>query len=217
MAWLDCVATSDTPLGQGIDRTGLLIGVAVGVPAAVAAGAITALFRDVFNSTNAALVLMIVVVAVAALGGRAAGVVTALAAVVSFDFFHTRPYLSLTIDSRDDVETTILLLVAGLIVGTVASHQQLARRRAGSANAEIRRIHRVAEAAASSVDAATVIAAAQDELARPPAPARGALRGLALRQRDDVPAPRPQRAPRGAASDELRAHFRRHRWLRAAA
>ena len=50
---------------------------------------------------------MIVVVAVAALGGRAAGIVTALAAVASFDFFHTQPYLSLAIDSRDDIETTV--------------------------------------------------------------------------------------------------------------
>ena len=53
---------------------------------------------------------MIVVVAVAALGGRMAGIVTALAAVASFDFFHTRPYLSMAIDSREDVETTVLLL-----------------------------------------------------------------------------------------------------------
>jgi hypothetical protein len=149
---------------SAIDSTGLLIGSAVGVPAAVAVGAFLTLFRDVFNSTNAALVLMIVVVAVAALGGRTAGVITALAAVASFDFFHTQPYLSLTIDSRDDVETTVLLLVAGLLVGTIASSGRSARRRAGSARSEILRIHRVAEAAASGQDAAAVIATAQDEL-----------------------------------------------------
>ena len=104
-----------------IDTTGIVIGVAVGIPAAIATGAVLALTRGVFRQTNAALVLMIVVVVVAAIGGRAAGMITALAAVLSFDFFHTRPYLSLTIDSRDDIETTILLLVAGIIVGTVAS------------------------------------------------------------------------------------------------
>ena len=43
------------------------------------------------------------------------------AAVVSFDFFHTEPYLSLAIDSRDDIETTVLLLIAGVFVGTIAS------------------------------------------------------------------------------------------------
>jgi Domain of unknown function (DUF4118) len=149
---------------EGIDRTGLLIGCAVGIPAAVGIGAFMALWRDGFNSTNAALVLMVVVVAVAALGGRVAGIVTALAAMVSFDFFHTRPYLSLTIDSRDDVETTILLLIAGVIVGTLASSGRSARRRAGAASSDIRRIHRVAEAAASGKPVADVIAIAQDEL-----------------------------------------------------
>src|SRR5262245_40208696 len=148
----------------GIDPTGLVIGVAVGIPAAVGVGALLALARGVFDQTNAALILMIVVVAVAALGGRAAGIITALAAVVSFDFFHTQPYLSLTIDSRDDVETTILLLVAGVIVGTLASWGRQATSRASDARSEINRIHRVAEVAASGADVATVIGVAQDEL-----------------------------------------------------
>jgi hypothetical protein len=148
----------------GIDPTGLVIGVAVGIPAAVGVGAVMALARDVFDQTEAALILMIVVVAVAALGGRAAGVITALAAVISFDFFHTQPYLSLAIDSRDDVETTILLLVAGVIVGTLASWGRQAKTRASEARSEINRIHRVAEVAASGADVATVIRVAQDEL-----------------------------------------------------
>lgn len=152
------------PTYPGIDPTGLVIGVAVGIPAAVGVGAVLALARDVFDQTEAALILMIVVVAVAALGGRAAGIITALAAVVSFDFFHTQPYLSLTIDSRDDVETTILLLIAGVIVGTLASWGRRAEHRASDARTEINRIHRVAEVAASGADVPTVIAVAQDEL-----------------------------------------------------
>ena len=134
-------------------RASLTIGVAVGVPATVGVAAVLAVFRPLFDTTNAALVLMIVVVAVAALGGRAAGIVTALAAVASFDFFHTEPYLSLAIDSRDDVETTILLLVAAVLVGTIASRGRSARRRAGLGRSEIRRIHRVAEAAVTGASA----------------------------------------------------------------
>ena len=145
-------------------RAGLTIGVVVGIPAAVAVGAVLALFRSVFAATNAALVLMIVVVAVAALGGRAAGIVTALAAVASFDFFHTQPYLSLAIDSRDDIETTVLLLIAAVLVGTIASSGRSARRRAGTARSEVRRIHRVAEMAVNGASAADVIGVAQDEL-----------------------------------------------------
>jgi Domain of unknown function (DUF4118) len=160
------VSTSPAPPGSepGIDPTGLVIGVAVGIPAAVAVGAVMALARDVFDQTEAALILMIVVVAVAALGGRAAGVITAFAAVVAFDFFHTQPYLSLSIDSRDDVETTILLLIAGVIVGTLASWGRQAKHRASDARSEINRIHRVAEVAASGAEVATVIGVAQDEL-----------------------------------------------------
>jgi K+-sensing histidine kinase KdpD len=158
------MATAPARSRPGVDTTGLLIGVAVGIPATVGAGALMASFRSLFDGTNAALVLMIVVVAVAALGGRAAGIITALSAVLSFDFFHTEPYLSLTIDSRDDVETTLLLLVAGVLVGTIGSAGRSARRHAGSARSEVHRIHRVAEAAVSGRDAASVIATAQDEL-----------------------------------------------------
>jgi K+-sensing histidine kinase KdpD len=145
-------------------RAGITIGVAVGVPAAVGVGAFLALFRSLFDATNAALVLMIVVVAVAALGGPAAGIVTSLAAVASFDFFHTKPYLSLIIDSGDDVETAVLLLIAAVLVGTIASWGRSANRRAGSARSDVRRIHRVAEAAVNGAEATEVIAIAEDEL-----------------------------------------------------
>jgi hypothetical protein len=145
-------------------RASLTIGVAAGVPATVGVAAFLALFRSLFDATNAALVLMIVVVAVAAIGGRAAGVVASLSAVAAFDFFHTQPYLSLAIDSRDDVETALLLLVAALMVGTIASWGRGAHRRAGTARSEVRRIHRVAEAAVSGTAPAEVIAVAQGEL-----------------------------------------------------
>lgn len=147
-----------------VDTRGVTIGVVVGVPAAVAIGAVLATMRSLFDETNAALVLMVVVVAVAWIGGRAAGIVTALAAVLSFDFFHTEPYLSLTIDSRDDIETTVLLLVAGILAGTIATAGRVAKAKAGAAGTEIRRIHHVAEAAVSGREPAEVIAIAQDEL-----------------------------------------------------
>ena len=135
---------------EGVDRTGLLIGWAIGIPAVIIVAALLAIPRSLVNSTNAALVLMIVVVAIAAIGGRTAGILTALAAVMSFDFFLTKPYLSLKIESRNDLETAIALLVAAVIVGTIASSGQLARRRVGSTNTDIRRIHRVAEAASAA-------------------------------------------------------------------
>jgi Domain of unknown function (DUF4118) len=151
------------PSPDGIDSTGLLVGCAIGAPAAIVVGAVLAVPRSLVPGADAALALMIVVVAAAALGGRAAGIITALAAVMSFDFFHTKPYLSLTIDSREDLETAVALLLAAVLVGTIASSGRLARRRSGSADADVRHIHRVAEAATTG-DAPAVIAIAQDEL-----------------------------------------------------
>ena len=62
----------------------------------------------------------------------------------SFDFFHTAPYLTLQIDSDDDVETTVLLLAVGLVVGHSPSCRQRRATPARDAADEIRRIHRVA-------------------------------------------------------------------------
>ena len=45
-----------------VDNAGMVIGLAVGVPAAIGVGALMAVFRPLFDTTNAALVLMIVVV-----------------------------------------------------------------------------------------------------------------------------------------------------------
>lgn len=82
-----------------------------------------------------ALTLVLVVVVVAARGMRTAGVLAALSAGAWFDFFLTEPFLSFTVLDRDDVEVTVLLLVAGLAVTEIAlwgrRQQARASRRAG--------------------------------------------------------------------------------------
>lgn len=92
-------------------------------------------FRDSFANTNAALLLVLVVVAVAANGNRVAGVLAALSAGVWFDFFLTQPYEHLTINNRSDIETAVLLLVVGVGVTEVAAwgrrQQMLVSRQAG--------------------------------------------------------------------------------------
>ena len=77
-------------------------------------------FRDSFDNANAALLLAVVIVAVAAFGIRLAGVLAAVSSAVWFDFFLTVPYNTFTIDSRDDVETTILLVLIGVAVSEIA-------------------------------------------------------------------------------------------------
>ncbi len=139
---------------------GLVLG---GLAPIVVAGAMVSV-RDVVAPTNVALTLVVVVVLVALVGGRSAGVVAALTAALAFDFFHTRPFLSLTIDSQDDIEASILLLVVGLSVGSIAARGRSARADVASARDEIRRVHRLAERTAAGESSSAVIALAQDEL-----------------------------------------------------
>ncbi|WP_328302239.1 DUF4118 domain-containing protein [Streptomyces sp. NBC_00435] len=77
-------------------------------------------FRTDVSSTNTALILVVAVVAVAALGSRTAGALAALSAAAWFDFFLTEPYQRFAITDRDDVETAVLLLVVGLIVSRLS-------------------------------------------------------------------------------------------------
>lgn len=146
------------------DRLRREVGMVLGGVAPIAvAGALVGV-RGTVQSTNVALVLVLVVVLAAGVGGRAAGVLAAVISALSFDFFHTRPYLRLTIDSADDVETTVLLLAVGLVAGSIAAGARRARASADASFSEIKRIHRVAEQAARGQEATDVILAAQAEL-----------------------------------------------------
>ncbi|WP_410790933.1 DUF4118 domain-containing protein [Kribbella sp. C-35] len=88
------------------------------VPAAVCAG--LAPFRDRIANTNAALVLVLVVVMAAATGPRSAGIVAALSSTLWFDFFLTKPYHHFAIATQADIETAVLLTLVGVAVTEVA-------------------------------------------------------------------------------------------------
>jgi K+-sensing histidine kinase KdpD len=114
-------------------RDRLAVLAALVVPLALAAVLVP--FRTSFPNTDAALALILVVVAVAANGDRLAGVLAAVSAAVWFDFFLTQPYERFSITSRDDIETTVLLLVIGVAVTELAvwgrRQHTTASRRAG--------------------------------------------------------------------------------------
>lgn len=109
--------------------------------------------RSELANTNVALVIVLFVLAGGVIGGRLAGAVSGLVAAAAFDFLFTRPYLTLKIAERDDVVTTLLLVVVGLVAGEVATRTHQLRDRARDDRAEIRRLHRVAEFAAAGEDA----------------------------------------------------------------
>jgi Domain of unknown function (DUF4118) len=189
------------------DTGGITIGMTIGAPAAIAVGASLTTVRWAVNSVNTALIFMVLVVAVAALGGRAAGAITAVASVMAYDFFLTEPYLSMAIESRDDVETTVLLLVAGLLVGTIATKGRSARHREAATRVEVRRVHRVAEAAATGRPPTAVLEVARDEIT--------AVLDLADCWFEPVPYPndllRPRLGRNGAIQAQSSFRFRRHR------
>jgi Domain of unknown function (DUF4118) len=94
---------------------------AAALAAPLAAAAVLLPFRASWPNTNVAL-LLVVVVAVAAVGNRVAGAVAAIGAAVWFDFFFTLPYERFTIRSSADVTTFVLLLVAGVAVSQLAAY-----------------------------------------------------------------------------------------------
>jgi hypothetical protein len=153
------------PMARAVaDAGGATVGMMIGVPAAITVGAALTGFRWAVNPVNVALIFMVLVVAVAALGGRTAGAITAAASVVSYDFFHTQPYLTMAIESRNDIETTTLLLLAGLMAGALTTSRRTARRHEHAARDEVRRLHRITEAAASRWPPAVLLEIAQDEI-----------------------------------------------------
>lgn len=120
--------------------------------------------RGEIRTSNVSLVLVLVVVLAAILGGRVAGAVAALVAMASFDFLFTHPYNSFTIDSRDDIETAVLLLVVGLVVGELVVRARRSEQRAAESRAEVVHVRRLSELAAGGESRGRLIGIVQGEL-----------------------------------------------------
>lgn len=122
-----------------------MVVVAVAGIGSIAVAAALVPLRDEVDNTNLALILVLVVTIAAIVGGRGAGSVAAVTSTLAFDFFLTRPFLSVRIDSADDIETVVILLAVGLLVGEVAARGRQSRREREQAAQAILRVHRVAD------------------------------------------------------------------------
>ena len=120
------------------------IGASVGAVVAVVAAGLLGAARDHVGSTSSALVLAIVVVFAASVGGRLAGVVTSVAAALSFNFFLIPPYYTLRIDAGSDVVAVLLLAFIGVVVGRGAERRSLVGERAVDDAAAIDALTRMA-------------------------------------------------------------------------
>ena len=142
------------------DRIAVAIGLVL--PAAVAA-ALTP-FRSSFPNTDAALVLVAVIVAVAANGHRLAGILAAASAAVWFDFLLTRPYQTFSITHRTDIETTLLLLLVGAAVTELAVRGRRQRVLAVTDEAYLGAIGATAELVATTASMPDVTRLVQHQL-----------------------------------------------------
>ncbi|MGH9217453.1 MAG: DUF4118 domain-containing protein, partial [Acidimicrobiales bacterium] len=147
---------------DGRRRWPVRVGVALLAPALVAA-ALVPLRAHVLN-TNLALVLVVAVLGAAVAGGRVAGVVGALSAALSYDLFLTVPYGSFKIERGDDIETTVLLALIGLIAGELVERARRSEAAAIARRRDLERIRRRAELAAGGERPGRLIEQSAEEL-----------------------------------------------------
>lgn len=146
------------------DDAARAVGLAVAALGPIAVSGLLVPFRDDLAGANVVLVFVLVVVLAAAIGTRTSGIVAAVVSAMAFDFFFTHPYQSLKINSSDDLETTVLLLVIGLIVNELVTFSRGHRHASEHRRDEIARLHRVAELVASDADTDDVVLSVQAEL-----------------------------------------------------
>jgi hypothetical protein len=147
-----------------IDDGRVGIGIAVGgIGSIAAAGALVAV-RGHIAAVNVVLILVLFVLLGATMGGRQAGVVSALIAAASYDFFHTTPYNSLKIDNLAQLETTLLLLAVGLAIGEISVRAERIRDAVSGGRQELNRVHRIARLAARGETFDDLVSAVSAEL-----------------------------------------------------
>lgn len=113
--------------------------------------------RSFFAGTAVALVLVVVIVAASVAGSRVAGVVATLSSAVWFDLFFTRPYDRLTISHRPDLETTIALVVAGVVINELAARNRRHRRGLDEEISLVAALRETTELASSSTPESTLV------------------------------------------------------------
>ncbi len=120
--------------------------------------------RSHIRTTNVSLVLVVVILIAAVTGGRVGGVIAAVGSAFWFDLFFTQPYNSFRIDSADDVGTTVLLLVVGLVVGEIVLRSREHQRVAAVRDVEIHQMRNFAQLSAGNEPIGRLVRVLQDEL-----------------------------------------------------
>lgn len=137
--------------------------------------------RDDVSAAVIALLLVLPVVAGAVVGGRSSGAASAVVSVLCFDFFFTVPYGSLSIESADDVEATLVLLLVAVVVGTVSARERVQRRSVETQRLDLDALYTVASLVVDDAPVPQIVRSARAQL----------VRVLSLERCDFEPAPLP--------------------------
>ncbi|HVV35320.1 MAG TPA: DUF4118 domain-containing protein [Acidimicrobiales bacterium] len=93
------------------------------------------------------LLLALMVVVVGRMTDRVASTLSAFVAATSFDFFFTKPYLTLRIANAKDIEATIVLLAVAAVAGGTTARTRREKRIALSHDMDVDAIRRVLDVA----------------------------------------------------------------------
>ncbi len=115
----------------------VLVWIVTGGLGAMALGVVLIPLRALTSASNLAFVFLVFTIVVAELGGRAAGLVTAVVSAISLNFFLTEPYLTLTITKPDDVVAFFALAACGLIAAAFGTRRERWLDRAGRAGKDL--------------------------------------------------------------------------------
>jgi hypothetical protein len=170
--------------------------IAVGGIGGIGLGIALIPLRSVTSASNLAFAFLILTIVVAELGGRAAGLATAVVSALSLNFFLTEPYLTLTIDKPDDVVAFVALAVSGLVAAAFGRRRARSSELVSRAHHDLEALGRIAQDLATRAPLDAVL----EELRR-----SFRLGGVVLRDADDRPvsAAPPEWAGRSTATLKL--------------
>ena len=109
------------------DDSDRLFYLGAGPIAAILLGVLLIPARGFTTASNFTFLFLVLTIVAAELGGRGPAVATAVASVLSLDFFLTEPYLHLAIADKHDLIATLGMAGCGLLVATFASSRGRAR------------------------------------------------------------------------------------------
>lgn len=115
-------------------------------------------------AATVALGFAVLVSLLAATGTRVSALIAAVSAAICYDVAFTQPYGSLTISHPQDIETTALLLVGGLIVGQLSARNRRNRELVVQQSDDLAHIQAIAELMAAGAAPDDVVDAVAQEL-----------------------------------------------------